>query len=76
LLYAYGFSETYLVLTLVTLAAFALVFAFLRDNPGGRKDPEDAGGIETFRSLLGLPLLRALVFFRFTFSVGKMAVII
>lgn len=76
LLYAYGFSETYLVLTLVTLAAFALVYAFLRDNPGGRKDPEDAGGIETFRSLLGLPMLRALVFFRFTFSVGKMAVII
>ncbi|MYL17524.1 MFS transporter [Halorubrum sp. E3] len=76
LLYAYGFTETYLVLTLVTLAAFALVFAFLRDNPGGRKDPEDAGGIETFRSLLGLPMLRALVFFRFTFSVGKMAVII
>jgi DHA1 family multidrug resistance protein-like MFS transporter len=76
LLYAYGFSETYLVLTVVTLAAFALVFAFLRDNPGGRKDPEDAGGLETFRSLLGLPMLRALVFFRFTFSVGKMAVII
>ncbi|PSQ56681.1 MFS transporter [Halobacteriales archaeon SW_8_68_21] len=76
LLYAYGFSETYLVLTLVTLAAFALVYAFLRDNPGGRTDPEDVGGIETFRSLLGLPMLRALVFFRFTFSVGKMAVII
>ena len=76
LLYAYGFTETYAVLTAVTLAAFALVFAFLRDNPGGRKDPEDAGGIETFRSLLGLPMLRALVFFRFTFSVGKMAVII
>ena len=76
LLYAYGFGETYVVLTAVTLAAFALVFAFLRDNPGGRKDPEDAGGIETFRSLLGLPMLRALVFFRFTFSVGKMAVII
>ncbi|TKX55295.1 MFS transporter [Halorubrum sp. SP3] len=76
LLYAYGFAETYLVLTLVTLAAFVLVFAFLRDNPGGRKDPDDAGGLETFRSLLGLPMLRALVFFRFTFSVGKMAVII
>jgi len=76
LLYAYGFSETYLVLTLVTLTAFALVYAFLRDNPGGRTDPGVAGGIETFRSLLGLPMLRALVFFRFTFSVGKMAVII
>jgi len=76
LLYAYGFAETYLVLTLVTLAAFALVYAFLRNNPGGRKDPAEAGGVETFRSLLGLPMLRSLVFFRFTFSVGKMAVII
>lgn len=76
LLYAYGFTETYLVLTAVTIGAFVLVFAFLRDNPGGRKDPEEAGGIETFRSLLGLPMLRALVTFRFTFSVGKMAVII
>ncbi|WP_058364974.1 MFS transporter [Haloparvum sedimenti] len=76
LLYAYDFTTTYVVLTVVTLAAFALVFAFLRDNPGGRKDPEESGGIETFRSLIGLPLLRSLVTFRFTFSVGKMAVII
>jgi MFS family permease len=76
LLYAYGFTETYLVLTAVTLAAFLLVLSFLRDNPGGRTDPEETGGIETFRSLLRLPMLRSLVFFRFTFSVGKMAVII
>ncbi|QLG26484.1 MFS transporter [Halorarum halophilum] len=76
LLYAYGFTETYAVLTLITLATFGLVYAFLRDNPGGRKDPEEAGGIETFRSLVGLRMLRALVTFRFTFSVGKMAVII
>jgi predicted MFS family arabinose efflux permease len=53
-----------------------LVFAFLRDDPGGQKDPEDAGGVETFRSLLGLPMLRSLVGFRFAFSVGKMAVLI
>jgi MFS family permease len=76
LLYAYGFDETYLVLTIITLAAFTLVYAFLRSDPGGQKDPEDTGGIETFRSLIGLPMLRSLVFFRFTFSVGKMAVII
>jgi len=76
LLYAYGFGETYLALSAVTLLAFGLVYAFLRDDPGGQKDPEDAGGIETFRSLLDLPMLRSLVFFRFTFSVGKMAVII
>ncbi|WP_207591545.1 MFS transporter [Halomontanus rarus] len=76
LLYAHGFSTTYVVLSAITLGAFVLVFVSLRDNPGGRKDPEEAGGVETFRSLLGLPMLRALVGFRFLFSVGKMAVII
>jgi DHA1 family multidrug resistance protein-like MFS transporter len=53
-----------------------IVFLFLRDDPGGQTDPEEAGGIEAFRSLLGLPALRALVGFRFAFSFGKMAVII
>ena len=76
LLFAYGFTVPYLVLTAITLGAFALVFVFLRDNPGGRTDAADAGGIETFRSLLSLPMLRSLVGFRFAFSVGKMAVII
>jgi MFS family permease len=76
LLYAYGFTLPYLVLTAITLVAFVLVFVFLRDDPGGQKDPEDAGGVETFRSLLGLPMLRSLVGFRFAFSVGKMAVLI
>ncbi|MEF8828792.1 MAG: MFS transporter [Haloarcula sp.] len=76
LLYAYGFTLPYLVLTAITLVAFVLVFAFLRDDPGGQKDPEGAGGVETFRSLLGLPMLRSLVGFRFAFSVGKMAVLI
>jgi len=76
LLFAYGFVTPYLVLTAITLGAFVLVFVALRDNPGGRTDPEDATGIETFRSLLGLPMLRSLVGFRFAFSFGKMAVII
>ncbi len=76
LLYAYGFTETYVVLSAFTLAAFLLVFRFLRENPGGRTDPEAAGGVEAFRSLIDLPMLRSLVVFRFTFSVGKMAVII
>jgi len=76
LLYAYGFTLPYLVLTAVTAVSFVLVFVALRDNPGGRKDPEESGGVETFRSLLGLPMLRALVGFRFAFSFGKMAVII
>jgi MFS family permease len=76
LLFAYGFTVPYLVLTAFTLGAFVVVLVFLRDDPGGQKDPEDAGGIETFRSLLALPMLRSLVGFRFAFSVGKMAVII
>jgi MFS family permease len=76
LLYAYGFTMPFVVLSAITLGTFVLVFVALRDNPGGRKDPDEAGGVETFRSLLGLPMLRALVGFRFAFSVGKMAVLI
>ncbi len=76
LLYAYGFTWTYLVLSGVTLLTFVLVFAFLRTNPGGRTSPEETDGVQTFRDLLGLPLLRSLVGFRFIFSFGKMAVII
>ena len=76
LLFAHGFTLTYAVLSAVTLVTFVLVFLYLRANPGGRKDPDEAGGIETFRQLLSRPMLRALVGFRFTFSVGKMAVII
>jgi MFS family permease len=76
LLYAHGFTATYLVLSAITLGASVLVFVALRDNPGGQTDPGEAGGVETFRSLLGLPMLRALVGFRFMFSFGKMAVII
>ena len=76
LLYAYGFTATYAVLSLITLGAFLLVALFLRDDPGGRKDPDESTGIGTFRSLFGLPMLRALVGFRFVFSFGKMAVIV
>ncbi|EJN60277.1 MFS transporter [Halogranum rubrum] len=76
LLYAYDFRLTYLVLSLVTIGAFVLVFAFLRDNPGGKTDPEDATSVETFRALLARPMVRALVAFRLSFSFGKMAVII
>lgn len=76
LLYAYGFTYTYLVLSAITLGAVVLVYLALRDNPGGQKDPTEASGAETFRSLLDLPMLRSLVLFRLTFSFGKMAVII
>jgi len=76
LLYVYGFTVTYAVLGAITTGAFVLVFLCLRDNPGGRKDPEEATGVETVRQLLGRTAVRALVVFRLGFSFGKMAVII
>ena len=76
LLYQHGFTLTYAVLSLVTLTAFVLVWRYLRNNPGGQKDPDEATGLETLRSLLGRPMVRALVIFRLAFSVGKMTVII
>jgi MFS family permease len=76
LLFAYGFTWTYAVLTGVTILAFLSVLVFLRDNPGGKKDPEDSTGLETYRTLLGRTAIRALVLFRVAFSFGKMAVII
>ena len=76
LLWAYGFGAAYAVLSLVTIAAFIGVLGYLRDNPGGRSDPEAATGMETFRTLLGRPMIRSLVTFRLAFGVGKMAVIV
>ncbi|UPV73293.1 MFS transporter [Halorussus limi] len=76
LLLVYGFSLTYAVLSVFTIGAFVSVYLFLRDNPGGRSDPEEATGYETLRDLMGRRAIKALVFFRGAFSVGKMAVII
>jgi len=76
LLYVYGFTLTYAVLSGVTLAAFVAVLTFLRDNPGGHMDPEEATGTETLRNLLDRSAVRALVVFRLGLSFGKMAVII
>ncbi|ESP89635.1 MFS transporter [Candidatus Halobonum tyrrellensis] len=76
LLYAEGFTFTYVVLSGVTILAFVLVFVHLRDDPGGGTEADAGGGVETFRALLRLPMIRALVLFRLAFSVGKMAVII
>ena len=76
LLYAHGFRLTYLILSAITLLVFVLVYRYLRENPGQRKDPEEATGVETLRTLLGRPVIRALVVFRATFSMGKMIVII
>jgi len=76
LLYLYGFGLTYAVLSMFTVGAFVAVLAALRDDPGGTADPEEATGLETIRDLLGRRAIQALVFFRGSFSVGKMAVII
>ena len=76
LLFAYGFTVTYAVLSVVTIGATLAVFFFLRDNPGGRSDPEEATGVETLRRLLDRTAIRALVVFRLGLSFGKMAVII
>jgi MFS family permease len=76
LLYAYGFTATYVILSAVTIGAFGLVFLFLQDNPGSRTEAKQTSGVGTFRSLLDLQMLRALVGFRCIFSFGKMAVII
>jgi MFS family permease len=76
LLYVYGFSLTYAVLAAITAGAFLLVLFNLRENPGGRKDPDEATGRETLRKLLDRTAIRALVVFRLGFSFGKMAVII
>ncbi len=67
----------FIVLAAVTMVAFVLVYFELRDNPGGGvDDPEAQSGIGTIKKLLKLPMLRSLVLFRLSFSVGKMAVII
>jgi len=76
LLYAVGTTVTFAVLSLVTLLAFVLVYAFLRDDPGGQASAAESGGVETFRRLLARPMVNSLVAFRFAFSVGKMSVIV
>ena len=76
LLYTFETSVTFVVLSGVTLVAFGLVYLYLRDDPGGTMDPEEAGSVETFRDLLARPMVNSLVTFRFAFSVGKMAVIL
>lgn len=76
LLTIYGFQETFAVLSAITLIATVGALFFIRDNPGGKKDPAEATGVETFRNLLDRSAIRALVVFRFGLSFGKMAIII
>ena len=76
LLYVYGFTTTYAVLSLITVGATLAVWSFLRDEPGGRTDPEAATGTETLARLMNRAAVRALVVLRLGLSFGKMAVII
>ncbi len=76
LLFLYGFGTTYTVLIALTAGSTVAVFLFLRDDPGTRADPDDRTGVETLRRLLKRRVILALVTFRFSFSFGKMAVII
>ena len=76
LLYAYGFTATYAVLSAVTIVATVGVWRYLRDDPGGRTDPSQVTGIETLRRLLDRSAIRALVTLRLGLSFGKMAVIV
>ncbi len=71
----YGFTFTYVILSGVTLLAGVLTLFYLRDNPGGRTDPETATGLETLGRLLGRAPVRALVVFRVGLSFGKMVVV-
>lgn len=52
------------------------MYLFVRDDPGTRTDPEAGTGLETLHRLLKRRAILALVSFRFSFSFGKMAVII
>ncbi|MFW5964624.1 MAG: MFS transporter [Natronomonas sp.] len=75
LLAVYGFTETYAVLSAITLGAFLAVAAVLRTNPGGRST-DDRSGRETFRDLLGRRTLQALTAFRLGTGFGKMGVLL
>ncbi|MFC7175600.1 MFS transporter [Halosegnis marinus] len=75
LLAIYEFYVAYAVLAGITLLAGVGVLFVLRNNPGGKADPDEATGRETLESLLSLSSVRALVSFRLGLSFGKMAVI-
>lgn len=76
LLFIYGFETTYAVLIGFMLLSTSAVYLFVRDDPGTRADPDEATGVETLLQLLKRRAVMALVAFRFSFSFGKMAVVI
>lgn len=76
LLFVYGFEMTYGVLIGITFLSTLAVYLFVRNDPGTRTDPDGATGLETLIRLLKRRAILALVAFRFSFSFGKMAVIL
>lgn len=76
LLQQLGFGGAYAVLVGVTAFSAITVVAFLRDDPGGRTRPDDSSGLGMIFSLARSTVIRALLVFRFGFSLGKMSVTI
>ena len=76
MLFLFGFAPTYAALTVVVVLATAMAYVFVREDPGTSADAAEKTGLETLRLLMSRSAIKALVFFRFSFSFGKMAVII
>ncbi len=74
LLFLFGFELTYLVLIAVSAVASLAVWIFLRDEPIGGSGTTT--GLESLVLLIHRRVIMALVTFRFSFSFGKMAVIL
>lgn len=75
LLFAFGFEITYLALIGISILATAAVIFLLDDRPVGTA-AQDSGGVETLGLLVRRRPILALITFRFSFSFGKMAVIL
>ena len=75
LLFLFGFEITYLVLIAVSGLASVAVWLFLRDEPIGGSGTS-ATGLESLLLLIRRRVIMALVTFRFSFSFGKMAVVL
>lgn len=76
MLFLFGFGVTYTALAVVVTLATAMAYVFVRDEPNPGAEPDANTGIENLRLLMNRSAIKALVFFRFSFSFGKMAVII
>ncbi|MFC6734574.1 MFS transporter [Haladaptatus sp. GCM10025893] len=76
LLFTYGFSTTYVVLTVVTLLTAVAVFMFLPSDPGGHTELSREFGLGALRMLISRKAIQALVMFRFTFSFAKTAIVL